>query len=215
MKILYLGLDLERFPLKDQCIHYPIMGIRYFPREDARVQRVLDAYPQSSHILLTSRSAAQALFSLIPEATKKNCQWIVVGKGTAAALGEISLERIHVAEDERAEGMLPLMEALLQPTHQVLWPHSALSRPVLRKFLQEAQIPFVAEPVYEPTPPLDLPALDFEEIESIYFTSPSTVKFFLELHGSIPPQLQIHAIGPVTGGYLQSLGYSCAIALPS
>ena len=39
---------------------------------------------------------------------------------------------------------------------------------------------------------------DLGRIDEIVFTSPSTVKNFLKIHGEIPARIKVWAIGPVT-----------------
>jgi uroporphyrinogen-III synthase len=115
-------------------------------------------------------------------------------------------------QSECAEGVIDLLAALDLSGSLVLYPHSAIARPLLRNFLNERKIPHFAAALYE-TVPLWQSPLDLEQFSRIVFTSPSTVEGFLQIYPNLPNSNKIYAIGPVTRRYLERLivknGKSC------
>lgn len=177
-KILYVGLDPSRYPRP--VVHCPVIQI--YPYALPAID-----WPAVTHVIYTSRVAAQ----LLPKPEGK-CV-IAVGKATAEALGGAD----YVACDERAEGVVALLESLALNKAHVLYPHSARSRPLIRDYLEEKHIPHTAFALYETRPRPEAVLPDLDAFDEIVFTSPSTVEAFVALCGTLPAK-RLTAIGPVT-----------------
>ncbi len=176
-RVMYLGID--------SCdLHYPI--IRTVPRKVA--------LPPHTHIIFTSKMAVRHFPGSLVGKTI-----IAVGKKT----GEEARAH-HIAEEETAEGVCALLDQLDLEGATILWPHSALSRPVISDYLSERDIAFHDTVLYDTVTnrPFDPPNLD--PIDEIVFTSPSTVKAFLELYGELPTNKKLTAQGPITQGALNA-----------
>ena len=190
-KILYLGLDPSRYP--EEVTHYPI--IRTIPRPfDEKVEANFNS---STHLIFTSRSAVRILQK--ERLCFEGKIVIAVGKGTAALLERVDF----VAQDECAEGIVELLKQLDLREAHLFWPHSALSRPVIRNFLEGSVIRNTDCIVYDTLPNKVTPLPSLDEYDEIVFTSPSTVNAFLDLFGPLPKDKILTAIGSVTESKLE------------
>lgn len=174
-------------------IHYPVICIK--PKSEA----LLCKYPESTHILFTSRSAVR--------------YWNVFEGKTLLAVGEATAELLRqkgfapfVAPEATQEGMIELLKSLDLRGAYLVWPRSARARDTLTTYLQtlksSARIAIID--LYETSYQKLEPVPCLEEIEEIVFTSPSTVDGFLRIYGSLPKDKQLTAIGPVTSSYLRN-----------
>jgi uroporphyrinogen-III synthase len=182
MRILYLGTDPSRYRCNGTLIHYPI--IQTVPIATLEPQ-VITLWPQITHVLLTSPFAARHWLRLSPP-----------GKKTLLAIGEATASFCPdsiIAPTATQEGMIELLKDIKDA--YFLWPKSAQARTVLSDYLR----PFrhhsfnLYSTVTKPVAPIDLSTID-----EIVFTSPSTVRAFLEIFGSIPQDKVITPIGPIT-----------------
>lgn len=206
-RILYLGLDPANYPASpnDQLTHLPIIQI--IPAPIAHISDVLLQFPLYTHVLITSKSTVSILIPSLLALGFAKQDWsnktiAAVGKITAKQLKQHGLPPSIVAHEETAEGLITELEQLdLQNAH-LFWPHSLLSRPILREWLSSMKIRTTECVLYDTklARPESLPSLhDFDEI---IFTSPSTVDAFLELFDHLPKDISLKAIGPITEQYL-------------
>ncbi len=198
-KILYLGLDGSRYRGEGEIIHLPIIEIlpKSFEKE---VREAFLALHTFSHVLLTSRTAAKLYleYGRLGEQNLSKPTYIIVGKATAEILQKEGLQVAYVAEEERAEGMIDIMEKMdLRAAHLFL-PRSSLGRDLIPEYCQKKKISLRVLDLYETKPKaVQLPNL--EEIDKIIFTSPSTVEAFFAQAPRLPKQIQCCPIGPITG----------------
>ena len=89
---------------------------------------------------------------------------------------------------------------------KILFPRSSLTNPYLKDELTKRGCEVNEVAIYQNTKPekRDLPTIP---ISKVIFTSPSTVKNFLEDYGSIPPDWQILCKGPKTSAALKAARY--------
>ena len=107
-----------------------------------------------------------------------------------------------VAVQETLEGMIAALEQ--EKIKFLLWPRSALSRPLLTQWLQEQQTAYFAPPFYDTLPCFPSPLPDLEQFDELLFTSPSTVDAFLAAYGQFPPGKLCRAIGPITAAHIRT-----------
>lgn len=124
---------------------------------------------------------------------------ICVGKKTAEELSKQDFKAHLIAEEETSEGIVEELKKLSfsQPPF-FLWPHSALSRPIIKDFLENSTIPFKECILYDTKPHKMEPIPSFSSIDEIIFTSPSCVDAFLEIFGPLPQNKILTPIGPIT-----------------
>ena len=206
-RVLYLGLDPANYRTTGILTHFPL--IKIVPFELVKVQSTLKQFSQFTHILITSKSTIPILLNYLADLNFKITEWkdkqiLAVGQGTARALEEVGLVPHQIAKDETSEGIIDLLKELNLKTSHVFWPHSALSRPIIRDFLKQQSINLTECLLYDTLPcfPSLLPLL--ENFDEIVFTSPSTVDAFLKNFGPLPKFKILTSIGPITEKYLQS-----------
>ncbi|MGH2639614.1 MAG: uroporphyrinogen-III synthase [Rhabdochlamydiaceae bacterium] len=193
-KILYLGTDPSRYGR--DVIHCPLIDTRPLPLPDID----LDAF---THVILTSPNAARILASQMSLQNKKN---LTIGVGTTDTLMQMGLKCFASAFPETQEGMINLLKRISFENSYLFYPRSSAARPLLANYLIETGLKHTICDLYETIflKPHPLPLLsDFDEI---VFTSPSTIKAFLTLYGSIPKNKKLTCIGPITRQALQNSG---------
>ena len=217
-KILYLGTNPKKYKLLGDIIHVPVIRLSRadLPREKiAQVIQKLDRkYYQL--ILLTSRYGVQHFMGLLkdahyPKEKLENTDIAVIGKGTEHALRHYGLQAKLVASLETSEGLLQVLKEAYQLTgKKILFPRSALPNPYLKSELGKLGADVTELTVYENKKP---PKVNFEfnRIQKVFFTSPSTVRNFLSDYGPIPRDWQILSKGPLTTRALEKAGYKSEV----
>lgn len=195
-RILYLGTDPSHFKSDGQIIHCPLIQI--VPRPIEQVASAYEQFASSSHVLFTSKNAVNLCFAQLEQlgiCPSVSQEWMAIGQVTASQLKKRGVFPIHVADDERQEGVIALLETIT-PRHLFI-PKSSLSRAVLFEWLKAQEISHTAVDIYDTvfSPPV---VTAWEEMDVIVFTSPSTVKAFIHYFGKLPRLEQCFAIGEVT-----------------
>jgi len=189
---LYLGLDLEWFPRKEKCLHYPV--IRTEKMQSDALQKAFLLWAEFTHVIFTSKMAVRYW--------EDKCPWlgktvIAIGESTGKELQERGV-RPFVAKVETQEGVLSLLDEMDLRSAYLFLPRSKRSRPVLTQYLEDKQIRYFALDLYDTVfQKIDPPPL-LDEIDEIVFTSPSTVDAFLQIYGSLPKGKKLTTIGPIT-----------------
>lgn len=212
-RILYLGTDPTQFESHGHCeghlIHYPVIQI--IPRllDHPEIRQAYDDLDEYSHLLFTSKSAVKVFCQHLnelhkPLKTLKNKMLIAIGRVTAAHLSLHGLIPQLISPIETQEGVVKMLNRIDLQDAYIFMPRSALSRPVLSNYFQEQQIRYQACDLYDTVTQELHPKPDFAQIDEIVFTSPSTVKAFLEIFGNFPLNKKLYAIGPITEEALRS-----------
>lgn len=209
-KILYLGLDPQRFSHQGELCHYPVIGIKPYPSSLPTIQYMLDLFEHFQVIIFTSQTTIKVLCALLEERQistsvlleKKN---LAIGKATSTALVQLGVQAAGVAQKESAEGMIELLKTFNLDTLSVLYPKSAFARPLIANFLHDSHIHHLSCSIYEPQLQIAFPIPCLSLFDELVFTSPSVVDAFIKIFGPIPWEKQITSIGPVTAKYLDSL----------
>ncbi|MDP2654647.1 MAG: uroporphyrinogen-III C-methyltransferase [Candidatus Omnitrophota bacterium] len=215
--ILYLGTNPDKYRSLGRVIHHPMIEISAAEMTPGFEKnfRDLDSYDM---ILFTSRFAVRHFFRILQE--KKIAREIVqrkdvaaVGRDTALALVPFGIRPSLVADEETSEGMLKALEKnFALEGKRILFPRSSLPNPYLREGLTRLGSRVDEVTVYRNTKPAKRP-LPQVPIQKIVFTSPSTVRNFLEDHGPVPPDWQILGKGPRTLEALKKEGYTNGIVV--
>jgi len=118
-----------------------------------------------------------------------------------------------VAGEETSRGLFAaLKEFGPLKGKKVLFPRSSLSNPFLRDQLLKEGATVEELTVYRNTKS-PLRKFPQDRIDSVLFTSPSTVKNFLADFGSVPTQWEILCKGPLTQKALKEAGYESEIVV--
>ncbi|MCB1118039.1 MAG: uroporphyrinogen-III synthase [Chlamydiia bacterium] len=179
MTTLYTGLDPSRYP--EQVLHCPLIEIvPLFPK--------LDDLSVFTHFVVTSKSAAKLI--QIPS----SAFIIAVGRATADAVGRADL----VAEDERQEGIIAILESMDLTGANICLPRSKKARRLMDQYLLERGVSYQVIELYDVQTKVHKKYPDLSTIKKVVFTSPSTVRAFIEIYGALPEGKELIAIGPVT-----------------
>ncbi|GEM_PF-2180338 len=189
-RVLYTGLNCP----DPSYIHAPFISLHLLET----LPQLVEAAKRGSHLVLTSPSAAK-LF--LPHVQRRDLTLLTVGESTAKTAADFGFSDIEVATPSQAEGVVELIKKVDGAFY--IYPHSARARPLILDFLKSASLPHFAAPLYDThlTPPSPLPRL--EELDTVFFTSPSTVDSFFKAYQKIPPQLEYQSIGPITEKQLE------------
>jgi uroporphyrinogen-III synthase len=198
-----VGTDPKAFAEKHpnyRIIHAPLIRIEPKSVTDFELQQAYAKWSCYTHLIVTSKQAVYVLFDHLKtqQIEELDKTWIAVGEITAQHLVERGIKVAHVAVPETQEGIIALLETLDLQQSTLFCPQSSLSRPLLESFLQSKAIAYQAtilynthfvKPVFEP---------NWECIDEIVFTSPSTVSAFIQIFGKIPSDKVCTPIGPIT-----------------
>ena len=208
-RILYLGLDPTHYQAQNDgtITHWPIICIVPRPLTDPAIQRALAAFKHYSHVIFTSKSTVAILHDYLNRLGIPSESWaakmtLAVGQATTKHLEVYGIKASVVAQEETAEGLINVLQQLPLKQAHLFWPHSAQARSVIRDFFIDQGIRYTACPLYDTQTyvPGSLP--DLNTFDEIVFTSPSTIKAFLEIFGQLPSHLCLTPIGPVTASFL-------------
>lgn len=213
-RVLYLGTDPTQFAAQGHfdghLIHYPVIQI--VPKSPFAPELMLayDDLKEYTHLIFTSKNAVQIFFRHLSELNLSNAiltdkTLIAIGAVTAAHLKAQGTPASHIAQQESQEGLVQLLNQLDIEDSYFFLPRSALSRPVLIQYFIQREIRFQACDLYDTKTFKSAPAPELKEIDEIVFTSPSTVKGFIEIYGGLPQGKKLLAIGPITENALREI----------
>lgn len=204
-RVLYLGLEVPPSLQSGLLTHCPLIRISPFSSETPAIAAAFSRFNAFTHLLFTSRSAVDVFFSHAKHyGIKDDRMWdksvIVVGKRTAEKITHV---KPIISENETAEGVVELLGKMDLAKASILWPRSALARPVIDHWLKSHGVSHVSCPVYTTLPVMLSSPPNLEVYDEIVFTSPSTVDAFILNYRFIPKDKLISCIGPVTTAYLE------------
>ncbi|MBS0653469.1 MAG: uroporphyrinogen-III synthase [Verrucomicrobia bacterium] len=213
-RVLYLGTDPTQFAAQGHfdghLIHYPVIQI--VPKSPLlpELKLAYDDLHDYTHLIFTSKNAVQIFFQHLKElglsgTILTNKTVIAIGAVTAARLNAHGTVPAHIAEQESQEGLVQLLNKLDIEDAYFFLPRSALSRPILARYFVEREIRFQACDLYDTKTLKAAPVPDLKQIDEIVFTSPSTVKGFMEIFGALPHDKKLLAIGPITENALREV----------
>lgn len=209
-RVLYLGTDPSHFEGQGNVIHYPV--IKVIPRmlTHPEIQSAFAAFEEYTHLIFTSKNTVEIFCKHLTTLSKRleNCTAktvIAIGKVTAAHLLSHGIVPKWTAEEETQEGIVSMLKESDMRGAYVFFPRSSLSRPILTDFFKEKKVRYRTCDLYDTVTHSLNPKPDLNQIDEIVFTSPSTVKAFLEVFGEFPKGKKLLAIGPVTQEALNSV----------
>jgi uroporphyrinogen-III synthase len=205
---LYLGLSPKNFSYEGIITHLPLIETQKIPLTH-QIKKYLIDFSAFTTLIITSKTAVKNLITSLNELFQTNDIKLLfekitifsVGPSTTQALNDYNIKVSFEAKTHTSEGLVELLKNYNWLQKKVFYPHSELSRPIIRNFLEEKQINFKEAITYttQAKQPYFTPSL--KEYNSIIFTSPSTVDAFLKFF-SPPEKSQLYPIGPVTKNYL-------------
>lgn len=208
---LYLGTDPTEFEsqgrIAGHLIHYPVIKVVPRSLDEPELKQAFDDIDEYTHLIFTSKNAVKIFFGHIA-ALKKSVspkRVIAIGAVTAAYLSAYGLPASDISSEETQEGVVKLLCAMDLDDAYLFMPRSSLSRPILANFFKQQQLRYQACDLYDTVSQALSPRPDLDQVDEIIFTSPSTVKAFMEIFGKLPEGKKCLAIGPVTEQALLAL----------
>ncbi len=201
-KVLFTGLSEERFFLNEIYFHLPMIEIK--PLDDYKeFDSNLTSIEKISWIVFTSRYGVEYFFKRFNSLgfDSRNLNEIkiaVIGNSTNNKLSEFGLNADLIPEDESSTGLLREFSKLNIENEKIFIPRSDLSDKGMTQKLQEFGAEVTASVAYKNVMPDDLPDINFDHFDQIFFTSPSTVRNFINRYGLPSDKLDIRCIGDVT-----------------
>lgn len=208
--ILYLGLDPTHCKADGKITHFPIIQIHLISSSQNRIKKALKSFGDYTHILITSKTTVKILLDYLPIFGWQLSDWkskktISVGSATTQQLQLNGIEPMITAKEETAEGLLQEIEKIINPKDFYFWPHSNQARSIIPKYFAKKNCGFNHCSIYQTLSiPITTTSPDLNHFDEIIFTSPSTVKAFIEIYGSFPNDKKLTPIGPVTAKFLES-----------
>ncbi|WP_201456701.1 uroporphyrinogen-III synthase [Chlamydia sp. 17-3921] len=196
---LYLGLNhytAQRY----QAHFFPILQITPYAKSSPQIKKAQYYFPLATHIILTSPSSSVLFLSKMlktfPKALFNNKSYLCLGQATKKRIQSLLPKaQISLATEEISEGFFSIIKALPKDAF-LLYPHSALARPVIKKFLIETNKNFYSYPHYS-VKPRSLNKSLFTHYDHIILTSPSSVRAYSKIFPKLP-QKHHWCQGPIT-----------------
>jgi hydroxymethylbilane synthase len=209
-RCLYLGTDPTEFNPKGKLHHHPVITIEPSVMTNELLE-CLRAVKRYTHLIFTSKNGVELFVTTLQRLGIDLAEYggksiVAVGAVTKKKLIEYGLNVEHCPLLEQAEGVVELLESLPLDDAHVLIPCSRLSRDVLPAYLAERGVVFTKAELYSPVPNRERPLPPLGIFSELFFTSPSTVSAFLEVHGSLPSGKELSTQGAITRARLQELG---------
>lgn len=200
--ILFTGLSEERFFLEGNYRYIPLIKIEALNNYDQ-----FDSYVMQIHhfdwLVFTSRYGVEHFFRRLhtlgmDARAFHHTRIAVVGQSTSNELHKHGLREDLMPEEELSHALFEKLKAEGIRGKSILAPCSDISDKGIKKALESADAIVTTAVAYNNVIPKGLPELNFDEVDEIVFTSPSTVKNFKRRYGAIPKRIEVRCIGNVT-----------------
>ena len=199
--ILYLGTDPTQFACQGHLIHYPVIKIVPRSIDDPEIRHAYNDLEQFTHFIFTSKNAVKVFCQHLAELKRSlniHQIMIAIGEVTAAHLSKHGFIPHLISKEETQEGIVKMLDMIDLKEAYVFMPRSSISRPVLSNYFKERGIRYRTCDLYDTVTQCLDPKPDLDQIDEIVFTSPSTVRAYLEIFGKLPSGKKLFAIGPIT-----------------
>ena len=189
-------------------------------RNIAQLDRALERIADYTWLILTSTNSVD----IVDELLRKKTGWGVLQSLRIACIGDATAERVKerggivsvVPSRFQAEALVEELQRVGVEGANILLPRAAGARPVLPVSLANLGATVHEIHIYRAQLPQSsraklLQILETEQLDFITFTSPSTVRNFLEMASPSMTQLdfdrtRIACIGPITAATLKEFG---------
>ncbi len=209
--LLHCGTNPEKYTHYGHIISWPMIQLEPIAFTNEEKQNLIKDFDNSDFIILTSPNAVEYFMKKILELKTVNIIlqkiFAVIGESTAQVLKEFGINPQIVSSEETAEGLFSILTRIMNLKGKtILLPRSSLPNPFLKEALEKKGATVKEWTIYKNTKPPKR-SLPSTPIDGIIFTSPSTLRNFLEDYGKIPASWKILAKGPVTAKALEEAGY--------
>ncbi|MGB9612877.1 MAG: uroporphyrinogen-III synthase, partial [Candidatus Margulisiibacteriota bacterium] len=128
----------------------------------------------------------------------KGIKIAAIGKSTEKQLSEFGIKADLVPKLESSRGLLEEFKKIGIKGERIFMPRSDLADKGLQRGLKKLGAKVTSAVAYRNVMPKDLPDVDLNAFDEIYFTSPSTVRNFRKKYGRVPRGVKVRCIGKVT-----------------
>lgn len=213
--ILFLGTHPREYRSLGRLIHLPMIQISPVSFSVQERKAFLSVIEESDLVLLTSEYAVEHFFAFLEKHNARQTvgtkDFVVIGGHTAQALLNHGVHPKLIASEETSEGVFRALKKNYKlKGKRIVFPRSSLSNPFLKMALTKEGARVSEVPVYQNTKPKKR-LLPKENIQTIVFTSPSTVVNFIKDYGKIPASWEILCKGPVSQKALKKFGYEAKV----
>lgn len=211
--ILYLGTNPGKYKTLGNLFHYPMIEIQ--PAQSGEIEGYFKELDRYDLILLTSRHAVKHFLKQLDDLRIRldavKADFITIGWDTATILIQAGRQPALVSREETSEGLFHyLTEEYDVAGKRILFPRSSLPNPLLKTELRKLGAEVEEFVIYKNVKP-SYRGLPEVPIDTVIFTSPSTVENFLEDYREIPGGWKIMSKGPKTAQTLAEKGYRSEI----
>lgn len=200
-----------------RVIHFPTIEI-IRPASFYQLDQAIDQLESYQWIIFTSANGVRFFFRRLGERNRdirdlKDIRIATIGPATARTIEALGIRVDLVPDSYISEGVVASFRQLDIRGNKILLPRAELARDVIPEEL--GKLGAIVEPVvvYRTVSPgrkrEEIAALIASgQVDVISFTSPSTVKGFMDIWGpvSLPPAVKIACLGPVTGAAAEKAG---------
>ena len=221
-QILYLGTNPQKYTSLGEIVHLPMIEITEAKFSREQKEKIIRELNQYDLLMFTSRHGIQYFMKILadtkcPLSRLNSIDCVVIGKETAKTLDEYGIKPKVIPSVETSEGLLSALQREYDLAgKRILFPRSSLSNPYLKEELRQAGAHVTELTVYENNKVQNDAAridLSIQNIGTVFFSSPSTVKNFLDSFGVIPSHWHILSKGPRTAQTLQEAGYKTEVLI--
>lgn len=208
--VLYTGTNPERYTNFGNIIPWPMIEIKKKVLNKKKLAQLKRLAASCDLILLTSRFGVKYFFELARKEKMaiNHKKFITIGSDSAQAIRLHNIEPAFVSTHEHSQGLLQEIISKVPNLkgQKILFPRSALPNLFLKNNLEKLGAKVFELPIYDNVKPPKRRLPD-QFIDTVIFTSPSTVKNFLKDYDTIPSYWKIYAKGPLTQKTLEEKGY--------
>lgn len=203
--VLATGTTVREAVGSETIVHTPLIEIHKNEAESDSIKRVLEErLGDVDWIIFTSRYGVRYFFDFLKEVdvdirSLLHVKIASVGKTTTSALKKYCFTPDVESVTESAEGLLQYFSQKNNKLHKVfLLPRSNKGLPLLSEGLRQMGHEVLDLPVYVNADSDNAEKIDLNSISKILFGSPSGVKAFEKLYGSLPDGKLLIAKGKTT-----------------
>lgn len=199
-KILFTGTDHQRYRHLGRIVPFPLLQFK-----KAAAIRKPDI-EKIDGIIFTSPRAVKFFFEDIdPEGVRRKNIY-AVGAVTAASLAELGVKPDITAFGNSSESLINAIDGEVVAGKRFFYPTSNLSANKIADIITRRGAIVHKVILYE-TVKNNQGRADLTDVDAVFFTSPSTVKFFKEDNGIPRNRIRYMAIGAATKEYAEKEGY--------
>ncbi|WP_234124143.1 uroporphyrinogen-III C-methyltransferase [Clostridium hydrogenum] len=171
----------------------------------------MESLSNYDYIVLTSVNAVEILFDYLRnqdyDIRKIKAEFAVIGNSTKNALKKRGIVPRIVSEKHDGYGLFEALKEKVKKDDTVFIPRSKNSREYLKVELEKICAKVEETFIYETVPGNVQDASIFDNVDTVIFTSPSTVKNMTSIVGMDKiKSKKVIAIGPITGSELEKIG---------